>query len=176
MWGGHLHPRPGRLYCFLSMCWGRKDDEALCRWTSLEQEQKCTFLDILTSSSNSCLVRFVIGRRSPDVDCNQGKAARNVKRFLMKRLLYSDGNEKRWTFLRVCWPTTPLPAPATSCASTTSCSRSPAKMELIGTTHRRLCFSLSLISHDLCLRYGAVPPLIWTKQPNKQTCNGFGSF
>ena len=38
-----------------------------------------------------------------------------------------------------------------------------------------LQFELLLI-HDLCLRYGAVPPLIWTKQPNKQTCNGFGSF
>ena len=40
----------------------------------------------------------MIGRRSPDVDCNQGKAARNAKRFLMKRLLYSDGNEKKMNF------------------------------------------------------------------------------
>ena len=35
---------------------------------------------------------------------------------------------------------TPPPVLATSCVSTTSCSHSPARMELTGTTHRRFSF------------------------------------
>ena len=50
--GGHLHPRPGRLHRFLSVCGGREDDEALRRWTPLEQEQKCTLL-VIGGSNNT---------------------------------------------------------------------------------------------------------------------------
>ena len=51
-----------------------------------------------------------------------------------------DRQTEQWYFLRVPWPMTPPRVLATSCVSTTSCSHSPARMELTGMTLKRFSF------------------------------------